>query len=93
MKANLQGAVLNDAYIQGAVLNNANLQEANLLFANLEGTTLSSANLRGADLQGAKGLTLEQLSTVKTLYEAKLDDDLLAEVKEHFPHLLEEPKD
>ena len=37
-------------------------------------------------------LKLEFRSKVKTLYNAKLDPELMAQVKEKYPHLLEEPK-
>ncbi len=65
----------------------ANLQEANLLGANLQETYLW-----GANLQKARFLTIKQLSKVKTLYEAKLDPELMKQVKEKYPHFLEEPK-
>jgi hypothetical protein len=38
------------------------------------------------------GLTIEQLSEVKTLYKSKLDSELMEQVKEKHPHLLEKPK-
>jgi len=49
-----------------ANLNNANLSRANLTYANLSGATLRNANLSyavliGADLEGATGITNEQL--------------------------------
>ncbi len=40
------------------------------------------ADLDDANLQKAHGLTVEQLSKVKTLYEAKLDDGLIEQLKE-----------
>jgi hypothetical protein len=46
----------------------------------------------GANLWGIYGLTIEQLSKVKSLYDAKLDPVLMAQVKEKYPHLLEGPK-
>uniref|UniRef100_UPI003741F970 pentapeptide repeat-containing protein n=1 Tax=Methanosarcina mazei TaxID=2209 RepID=UPI003741F970 len=60
----------------------ANLQEANLKGANLEG-----ANLEGANLEGAQHLSLDQLSTVKTLRNAKLDNELLTTLKKKYPAL------
>lgn len=45
-----------------------------------------------ADLKGAKNLTIRRLSIVETLFETILDPDLMAQVKEKYPHLLEEPK-
>lgn len=66
----------------------ANLEEANLWQANLE-----EADLEEANLWGAKNLTIEQLSKVETLYKAKLDLELEAQIKKKYPHLLEEPED
>jgi uncharacterized protein YjbI with pentapeptide repeats len=55
-RANLQGAPL-----QGVHLNGANLQEANLQGVFLLGAHLQDANLQDADLQGADGITNEEL--------------------------------
>ncbi|MFC2169420.1 pentapeptide repeat-containing protein [Acidobacteriota bacterium] len=58
----------------------------------LQEADLTEANLRGADLEGAENLTIEQLSLVKTLYKATgLDPDLMKEIKEKYPRLLEKP--
>jgi hypothetical protein len=46
-----------------------------------------------ATLTGAENLTIEQLSKVKTLFLAKLDPELLEQVKKCCPHLLEKPKE
>ena len=51
---------------------------------------LQRAILVGANLWGIYGLTIEQLSKVKSLYDAKLDPVLMAQVKEKYPLLLEE---
>jgi hypothetical protein len=45
-----------------------------------------------AGLSGAKNLTIDQLSKVKTLYNAKLNDYLLIPLKEKYPALFENPK-
>jgi uncharacterized protein YjbI with pentapeptide repeats len=106
-EADLRKAVLTSADLQGATLMDTNLQEANLDFANLTEaylpgadlrraslaqTKLEEANLKGAKLRGAKNLTIEQLSKVKTLYSAELDSKLMAQVEECCPHLRDEPK-
>lgn len=80
-RANLKGAHLSDANLKGAGLSNANLEDARL----------ERANLEEADLKNARGLTIEQLSKVKTLYKAKLDPELIEQIKEEYPHLLEKP--
>jgi len=105
-KANLEdaqliGANLEYAIIDGACLQKAILIEADLTFANLKGSFLQDAdlefavlegtNLQGANLKRVRNLTLEQLSEVKSLYEAKLDPELLKEVEEKYPHLLKKP--
>jgi len=88
---NLKYAILISANLKRAFLDGANLEGAILCGANLEGADLKGANLRGADLKGAilcgailcganlkgaKDLTIEQLSKVRTLYKTKLDEEL-----------------
>ena len=68
------------------------LQGANLQGANLQGANLYGADLQEANLIGAHHLSLEQLSKVKTLYNAKLDEELLITLKEKYPALFEKPK-
>lgn len=91
--ANLQNAVLVEADLKGAILwktnlRAANLEKANLSGANLKEADLSEAWLEGANLSGAKGLTAEQLSSVKTLFNAKLDNKILEKVKQDSEYLL-----
>jgi hypothetical protein len=93
-RAQLQGAILGDAQLQEAILGDAGLQGALLLDAGLQGANLRGAQLQGADLrraqlEGARNLTVEQLSTVKTLYQAHLDPPLLEQIQQQYPHLLE----
>lgn len=90
--ANLERANLDNANLEGAYLSKANFVRANLLMANLKRAALMNANLEEADLRLAKGLTIEQLSKVKTLYKAELNPKLMKQVKAEYPHLLEEPK-
>lgn len=97
------GATLENAYLHGANLKKANLsgtnlkravfKEANLEMANLEIADLEGANLEGAYLEGAYNITIEQLSKVKTLYNAKLDTELEKPLREKYPALFEKPKD
>lgn len=94
---NFQGANLSHANLQGISLNksdftNANLEEANLQIASLWKANLRGANFKGADLRGAKGLEVEQLAEVSTLYRAKLDQELLEKIKEKYPRLIEKPE-
>jgi hypothetical protein len=46
------------------------------------------ADLEGADLIGAHHLTIDQLSKVKTLRNAKLDKELLQQLRRKYPSLL-----
>jgi uncharacterized protein YjbI with pentapeptide repeats len=73
-------------------LGGANLYGANFEGANLEGAILNGSNLQEANLEGTINLTIDQLAMVKTLYKAKLDDELMKQVKEKYPHLLKDPK-
>ncbi|MHB8103192.1 MAG: pentapeptide repeat-containing protein [Methanosarcina sp.] len=95
--SNLEGAYLQGANLKKAILLHANFGGANLAGANLAGANLAGANLEGAyligaNLKGAENLKVDQLSKVKTLYDAKLDDELLIPLKEKYPALFEEPK-
>ncbi|KAA3607408.1 MAG: pentapeptide repeat-containing protein [Candidatus Scalindua sp. AMX11] len=101
-RATLFGANLEFANLQETNLEGANLQYANLRFADLQGADLQIANLQnaylgdayleGAVLVGATHVTIEQLSKVATLYDAELAPELLAQIKEQYPHLIEKPK-
>jgi len=46
---------------------------------------LSGVVLVFADLRGVFYLTIEQLSKVKTLYKAKLDPELIEQIKDEYP--------
>ena len=84
--ANLKDALLIKADMKGTIFRGTHLEYADLYEAHLEG-----AYFIGADLRGAKNLTVDQLSKVKTLYNSKLDPEretaLRAEV---FGNLLDE---
>ena len=83
-RINLERANLTGANLQGANLFMANLRGANLQGANLEGANLQGANLEGANLRGAFNLSIDQLSKVRTLYNVKLDEKFLIQLKEEF---------
>ena len=80
--------ILERAFLIKADFTNAFLMEADLRGAFLTGAELENANLYKADLRGAIGLTIEQLKTVKTLYQAKFDPELESQLKEEFPELV-----
>lgn len=91
--ANFKDAFLIKAQFENAFLikanfNNAFLMEANLQNCYVMGADFENASLYKADLRGAKGLTVEQLSKVKTLYLAKFDDEILEQIKTNLPELV-----
>jgi Pentapeptide repeats (8 copies). len=59
--------------------------------ANLTEPNLKLTNLKWANLGETYGLSLDQLSEVKTLYGIKLDEELLIKLKENYPALFEVP--
>ena len=94
--ANLKGTDLReatfvDAYLTGAQLHGANLGLTLLHGANLNQANLENADMRCADLTGVKNLTVDQLAVVQTVYQAKMDQTMLTQIKALLPHLLEKP--
>jgi uncharacterized protein YjbI with pentapeptide repeats len=94
MEAHLEGADLSSANLTGAFLVLAHMEKANLSNARMENATFFEAHLEEADLsfahlEGANALTVEQLSTVATLYQAHLDPLLLEQIQQQYPHLLD----
>ena len=91
-EADLRGANLENADLRGSDLREADLRWTTLIEADLIAADLSKANLRGVDLRGIQFLTPNQLSQVKTLYQAKLDPELEIQLINQYPHLLENHK-
>ncbi|MDP6587160.1 MAG: tetratricopeptide repeat protein, partial [Anaerolineales bacterium] len=89
-KTNLWSANLSGADLSNADLSGADLFKTNLSEADLSGADLSGADLRKANLTHVRGLTIEQISVVKTLYGAKLNLERTKQVRKKYPHLLEE---
>jgi len=87
-ETNLKNSDCKGTDFEGAVLVKANLQGADLL-----STFFEEADLRDANLKEVKNLTIEQLAGAKTLYQAKLDPELIKRIKKNYPYLLEEPKE
>lgn len=83
IKANLEQTFLIKANFQNAFLMEANLNGSYVTDANFE-----NANLYKADLRNAVGLTVDQLSKVKTMYLAKFDDEILKEIQLTIPELV-----
>ena len=99
--AHLFGADLRNARLEGAIIKNSRLTRAvfagaDLRGADFQGASFLQADLRGASFEGANlvdavDLTSDQLLTVKTLYGARLGPDLLKQIQERCPSLLEKP--
>lgn len=63
------------------------LGEINLFEANLK-----RINLERTNLTGTLTLSIDQLSKVRTLYNAKIDEEFLIQLKEEFPFLFKSLK-
>lgn len=107
-KTDLTGAIIRGANLIGTNLAGTDLKGTDLRGADLRGADLRGANLRGADLRvldpstadimnvdirKAVTLTLDQVSKVKTLYQAKLQPKFRNQIEHEYPHLLENPND
>ncbi len=65
---------------------------AHLRGANLRDADLSNANLSGADLSGAINITIDQLSTVASLFNCKgLPEEMEKKLREKRPYLFADP--
>jgi hypothetical protein len=60
--------------------------------ANLIGANLQGANLEGVNLTGALNLSINQLSKARALYDIKLDEEFLIQLKEEFSFLFKSLK-
>lgn len=101
MEADLEQADLSDTYLGNADFSDADLRKADLsgahfgVFAGMlapggkKETTLDGAVLREADLRGVRNATAETFRHAETLYKARLDPDLAADIEENYPELLE----
>ena len=88
--ANLSCAALYGASLQRADFENTDMSEITLKEANLESAKLTNVDLTRAIFTNAQGITLEQLSSVRTVHQPiDLDDRLLADLNVRFPHLLQ----
>lgn len=94
--ATLEGVNLEGANLRGANLGEVHLEGADLKGADLEGADLEGAHLKKVDdppkfpgLSPSCNVTFKQLSKVKTLYDAELDEELLIPLKKKHPDLFE----
>lgn len=94
LEANLKEADLRGAKLIKTNLSMTKLQGSNFVGADLLGAKLEGANFHGAELMGAKGLTVEMLLEVKTLYQVKnLEPGLEKKLRAKKPELFEKPKE
>jgi hypothetical protein len=89
-QAHLERANFEGANLRGAGLRGANFEGANLIGANFERAYLREVNFEGALLQkahlkGAKELTVDQLSQVKSLHNAILDENIRESLEKKYP--------
>ncbi len=101
--AQLQYSSLNRAKLNGADLSGVNLSFTDLRKSDFRNTILRNANFLGAqlddmrldsaDLRDAKGLHIDSLCEVHSLYGAKLDPELETLVKEKCRELLDSLKE
>jgi|LakWasMet14_LOW5_FD_contig_21_177395_length_1246_multi_3_in_0_out_0_1 hypothetical protein len=90
---NFEESYLLEVNFKDAWLRGVNFRYASLKGVNFKEAVLDEANLTGANLEEAKNLTIDQLSTVETLYDVKgLDSTLRKQVQEKHPHLLKKPQ-
>ena len=77
-----------NAFLIKTDFKNSFLMEANMRNCYLMGANFINASLYKADLRGAKGLSIEQLVSAKTLYLAKFDEDLMEQIQLNIPELV-----
>ena len=90
-KANFHSAILSLARLNYAKLIKSDFYQVKLNGADFKGTDITSAIFGFSDLSNAKNLTREQLCRTTTLFGAKLDSDLMGQVKISCPELLDDP--
>ncbi len=92
-ESNSTNAEMEGANLEGAHLRMADLSGANLRNANMKLTNLQHAVLNNTDLTGALKLTLEHFEEVKSISGAKLDSQILEQIQDKIPELLDSKSD
>lgn len=77
-----------NSFLIKANFTNAYMMEADLSGCHLTGAEFKDANLYKVDFRGAEGLTIEQLSSAKSLYLSQFDPDLMEKVNAVMPDLV-----
>lgn len=95
--SNLKGAHIFDSDLERtsfaeSQLEGVYIRGTNLKYSNFRDADLSGATLWDVDLRGAKGLTIDQLCSTRTLYKIKnLDSSLMQQINANCSGLLEKP--
>jgi uncharacterized protein YjbI with pentapeptide repeats len=94
--ADFENTICAGGFFQSAIIKDANFKRADLHYAefpgaSFEGTDFQEANFLGSINYGEENLSIEDLCKAKSLFEAKLDEEILEKVREVCPHLLDKP--
>ena len=98
-KAHLEGAYLRQAHLEGADLTEAHFEMTDFMGAHLDGANFTKVDLKDDTsnstilpelIKKSYNLTSDQLSKVKTLRGAKLNEKIKAELREKNSALIEE---
>jgi len=97
-QGNFQRADFRETILAKVNLGDADLRDAQLGLADFKKSDFSNAKLDGADLRCAdlrdtKNLTIVELKTVKTLYRAKMDEEVRKKLQQSEPELFNKPPD
>ena len=96
IKADLRRVCFSYADLEGSCLHDSNMEGSDFLKTNLQKADFRGVNMKGAifmdtDFREAEGLTVEQLSMVKTLFMSRFDPGLNGELMNRYPGLFTHP--
>ena len=75
-----------------ALLIGARFYHANLQHSDFQAATLTNADFEGANLDAAQNLTVDQLASACTLYQARIDKRLVDRLATKYPALFQQPR-
>ncbi len=90
--ADLRNTTFENSNCKGANFSHAFMRKSNLKNANLANAKFDGAYLPYADFTGAKGLVYKMFEHTKSLYNIKVDEAFLKELKHLYPKLFKKPK-
>jgi hypothetical protein len=99
VETHLENAGFYKTKLENASFTQTHLQNTKFVEADLANTKFYDANVNGtvfcrSDMKDVIGLTIEQLSKVKSLYKVRnLKPELMKQITEKYPHLLEPYKE